>query len=275
MAKQDEQSINVQDGLPEAANSANFLMIDPKTDTWVQFTTRADNWAAVKAAVREGIDELAEDGWLSRYRWDQQSGSFQQAPNQSSSNGGGNQGQDDNTFQATSILKSMTDGKWYFKIKGIEGKFPKWPVTIWPEILEEAGISSETFIKSDVAEMPLKAGTVAHYVKNEKGNPAKVISLQDPGAMSSQNMDQPAVPAQAQPQAAAPDRAKGDTPAGWPQLWNEVSVTLKDANIKMPYTLDQLKEAVGGQVDFDNPEAVVLAINIAVDTAQKEAEVPF
>lgn len=76
---------------------------------------------------------------------------------------------------------SGKERKAYFRVEKPEDKkFPKFPVTVWPEVLEEAGI-----VASEVD--PIKGfdliGWTAVYEKNEKGFPGKVIKLVKPGFM--------------------------------------------------------------------------------------------
>jgi len=84
--------------------------------------------------------------------------------------------EDPRSFKAVAVVVSMTDGKQYFKVKGEEGKFPKFPVTVWSEVLEKAGI--------DPNKIDMKDGHAlncpAYYIVNEKGNPAKVIAFGEP-----------------------------------------------------------------------------------------------
>ena len=84
-------------------------------------------------------------------------------------------------FEAGSLYaeKAVKDGveKVYWKVSGVEGNFPKWPVTIWPEVLEAAGFKMD---KLEVGKNYPLPGVVAKYKKNEAGNPQKVIELQKP-----------------------------------------------------------------------------------------------
>lgn len=75
------------------------------------------------------------------------------------------------TFKAENLVKSTEGDKTYYKVKG--GKFAQYGVTIWPEALAEAGFDLDTL----TGVTPL-TGYTAHYVLNDKGNPAKVVGLQ-------------------------------------------------------------------------------------------------
>lgn len=76
------------------------------------------------------------------------------------------------TFAAKNLIANMHKGKYYWKVTG--GSYHLHGITIWPEILEEAGINPDELD-------PLKpldlAGYVATCEANEKGNPNKVIKL--------------------------------------------------------------------------------------------------
>lgn len=85
---------------------------------------------------------------------------------------------DDPREFAASLLTVVYDkGKEYYKIAAPEGKFPKFPVTVWPEVLDKAGIDREKVSPKDG--LPL-LGWTAKYILNEKGNPGKVIELVKP-----------------------------------------------------------------------------------------------
>lgn len=69
----------------------------------------------------------------------------------------------------------------YYKVEAPKGaKFPKFPVTVWPEVLEAAGIVVNEI--DPVKGMEL-TGWTAVYEKNEKGFPGKVIELRQPDFM--------------------------------------------------------------------------------------------
>jgi len=80
---------------------------------------------------------------------------------------------DPKTFKCTSIIVEMANGKTYTKVTGEEDKFPKWPVVVWPETLEKAGIDPQAIPTEGISFV----GT-AYYINNDNGNPAKVIRLE-------------------------------------------------------------------------------------------------
>lgn len=111
--------------------------------------------------------------------WDGQKGGSTgapDAPQTASKAPSGGEGTYDNpkSFQATRIRSSYDKGKLYFKVEGVEGKFPKFPVTVWPETLETMGIDYENIDPKDGH--PIEA--LAYYIVNEKGNPQKVIRFE-------------------------------------------------------------------------------------------------
>ena len=73
-------------------------------------------------------------------------------------------------FMAESLVATVHEGKSYFKVRG--GRFSKFGVTIWPEVLEAAGLKNLD---------PMKAydmhGYTAEYVLKEDGKADKVIAL--------------------------------------------------------------------------------------------------
>jgi hypothetical protein len=77
------------------------------------------------------------------------------------------------SFEAETLVGSMSEGKRFWKVKG--GKFAKFGVTIWPEAARESNIDLDA---ADISKAyPLPHGMVAHYILNDKGQPAKVTRL--------------------------------------------------------------------------------------------------
>ena len=79
------------------------------------------------------------------------------------------QTQTTHTFPAGTLSATITDGKTYWKVKG--GRFGKWGVTIWPEILDAAG-----FDALDPGTPYNLSGWTAEYVEKD-GKPDKVVRL--------------------------------------------------------------------------------------------------
>ena len=57
--------------------------------------------------------------------------------------------------------------------KAFGGRYAKWGVTVWPERIEELFPGRELTIGD---ELPVKAGTTARVLLNDKGNPSKVVA---------------------------------------------------------------------------------------------------
>ena len=74
-------------------------------------------------------------------------------------------------FEAETLEGSMNKGKVYWKVKG--GKFSKYGVTIWPEVLKEAGINTEELDPAQIYNMSGKA----YYTLTDDGKPQKVVRL--------------------------------------------------------------------------------------------------
>lgn len=79
----------------------------------------------------------------------------------------------ENNFEAGALVKTINEGKEYWKVSGKAGQFPKYPVAIWPEVIERDLCPMEELTADSY---PLE-GYVAYYEKNEKGNPRKVVQL--------------------------------------------------------------------------------------------------
>ncbi len=74
-------------------------------------------------------------------------------------------------FLAETMEATVTAGKQpLWKVKG--GKFTEYGVTIWPEVLEAAGLGGQ-----DVSQVISLVGYIAYYELNENGNPKKVVNL--------------------------------------------------------------------------------------------------
>lgn len=78
------------------------------------------------------------------------------------------------TFFTAEFMEATTrGGKEYWKVYG--GPFVKYGVTIWPEIMEAAGL-----IGLDASARINVSGWTAEYVVNERGNPQKVVAMHPP-----------------------------------------------------------------------------------------------
>lgn len=76
------------------------------------------------------------------------------------------------SFPAEELVATTSQGRTYWKVKG--GKYAKWGVTVWPEVLAQAGID----VGQINTQMPFPlVGFTAHYTMKDDGNPAKVVAL--------------------------------------------------------------------------------------------------
>ena len=74
-------------------------------------------------------------------------------------------------FAAETMEATVTAGKQpLWKVKG--GKYTEYGVTIWPEVLEAAGLAEQ-----DPLQVISLVGYTAYYELNENGNPKKVVNL--------------------------------------------------------------------------------------------------
>ena len=80
--------------------------------------------------------------------------------------------QSQDTFQAEQLVGSINDGKVYWKVQG--GPFVKFGVTIWPEVLADAGFDVDQL---DPTQTYSLEGYKATYLK-EGTKPKKVTTLQ-------------------------------------------------------------------------------------------------
>lgn len=76
------------------------------------------------------------------------------------------------SFQADNMVGSITEGQQYWKVKG--GKFSKYGVTVWPEVLEAAGFDVDAL---NIGQRYSLQGFTAYYVLNSEGKPHKVTEL--------------------------------------------------------------------------------------------------
>lgn len=177
-----------------------------------QFSTPIDvrlgsgRWARVNVTAKHGIpddrmfedfknfyrflDRVANDGDYAEFVGDLRApfplpvhqGDYQtssQASNQTSgetprTNGNGQK----NEFACGTLNVEYKNKKAYFNISGAEeGKFPKFPVRVWSEVLEAAGITED---EVDPKEGKSLLGWTAVYKKNDEGKVEKVIELRKP-----------------------------------------------------------------------------------------------
>lgn len=87
--------------------------------------------------------------------------------------GGGFASAASESFDAETLEGSVMSGKAYWKVKG--GQFTKFGVTVWPEVLANAGLSVEAGQVYDVR------GWRATFVRKPDGKPDKVIRMEKVG----------------------------------------------------------------------------------------------
>lgn len=88
----------------------------------------------------------------------------QPQPQQASGNGSGQ------SFPAKTLTATVADGKTFWKIKG--GMWEKWGITVYPEVLAEAGFGELNPLQTyDLTNW------TAHYSLKEDGKPQKVTRL--------------------------------------------------------------------------------------------------
>jgi hypothetical protein len=79
---------------------------------------------------------------------------------------------DDLSFITETISVTSANDKKFFKVKG--GKYKKFGVTAWPEVLHSIGMNTEN---AEAKEYPFP-GYKATFVMNDKGQPQKVVKLE-------------------------------------------------------------------------------------------------
>jgi len=165
MAEKDDRMAYLKD-LPEAPASMNVFFTK---DGWnFQLTLRDNDEGKLFGRWTRTEAWLKENGFLPKPVGQQSQ------PEHKATSGGEGSWDNPKNFQASKLVVEIKEGKPYYKVAGQESKFPKYPVTVWPEVLEKAGFAEE---KIPAAGIPLD-GFTAHYIVNDKGNPAKVIRLE-------------------------------------------------------------------------------------------------
>jgi hypothetical protein len=81
-------------------------------------------------------------------------------------------------FACGDLMVEYKNKKAYFSVSGVkDAKFPKFPIRVWDEVLEAAGITQD---EVDPKEGMSLLGWTAVYVKNEEGKAQKVVELRRP-----------------------------------------------------------------------------------------------
>lgn len=162
-----------QQAPPECQVSMNWTMIDGFGSN-VQITMRGVNlpdYAAVLKTRKEFCDKAQESGWTFPGKVAPVAGLTAAGPLPAS-----HQASDvaELSFPAQALSSSSNAGKSYFKVKG--GRFTKFGVNIWPEVLAAAGL------KAEVGPDKSLEGYTAFYVLKADGKEDKVIRLAKNGA---------------------------------------------------------------------------------------------
>jgi len=77
------------------------------------------------------------------------------------------------SFEASILCGSINGSKTYWKVKG--GRFSKFGVSVWPEVLKPAGYDTDAL---DPRQEYNIQGFVAYYVMDEEGKATKVTRLE-------------------------------------------------------------------------------------------------
>jgi hypothetical protein len=80
-------------------------------------------------------------------------------------------------FPCNKLVVEYKNEKPYFSVTGLENKFPKFPIRVWGEVLEAAGITED---QVDAKKGMSLLGWTAVYVKNDEGKAQKVVELRRP-----------------------------------------------------------------------------------------------
>lgn len=171
-----EEKLNGVDRTLEAGFSATVKVINPESQFEWLVTTRADS--AKDGLPRLSLIEkwLGEHGYVSMDAYIDQrrvERGQDQAPRQSKPAEVPHRADSGAlTFRAKTMEATINGGKAYWKVKG--GKFDKFGITIWPEVLEDAGFNLEELDPMKVYQLD---AYVAAYTLKEDGKPDKIVKL--------------------------------------------------------------------------------------------------
>ena len=158
--------------LPEAPASLNFRGITQKG--WdVQFTLRDADEDALLERFGKLINKLEENYKVVPKGYRQpENGSLPPASVPPPASDPPTQPQEDLFFEAERLVGSTSGDKTYWKVQG--GKFSKFGVNIWPEILEAAGFNPDQLDPKTTYDL---TGYTAYYSLKENGKEDKVVNL--------------------------------------------------------------------------------------------------
>lgn len=168
---------------PEAVYSfsTNALSRDGLPGTWTIRARVGEAGASFYARTDNFVQSLIKHGWQVPQRPPQTQSApasvaapaptngAHVAPPQAVAPSAAN-GESGQTFPCKYLLANVEGGKSYWKIKG--GRFEKFGVTVYPEVLTAAGFATlDPLMQYDLT------GYVATYALKEDGKPAKVTAL--------------------------------------------------------------------------------------------------
>jgi hypothetical protein len=171
-----ETNGNQNPPLPEAPASATAKVVNPATQMEWLVTTRAHTLGEVLERMPVIEKWMIDHGYVSFDAYVDQrrvERGETKSPTQSRPTA---QPSSELTFAADTLAASILDGKVYWKVKG--GKFAKFGVMVWPEVLEAAG-----FFVGDLDPMqtyPMKPYIASYITKDGSDKPDKVIKLERP-----------------------------------------------------------------------------------------------
>jgi hypothetical protein len=150
----------------EAGFSTNMFLNHPKMGR-LQFTFRgvtSHDWGVVLEDVDRFLRYMSEKGW--KFDGEKADAPAQQQPQKPPEpqyqpiDDRGNEQPPVNSFTAEKMIVDMHDGKFFFKVMG--GKFTKFGINVWDEVLKAAGIR---FDATNPSAVPNIAGWRADYIE--------------------------------------------------------------------------------------------------------------
>jgi hypothetical protein len=159
----------------EAGFSTNMYLNHPRMGR-LQFTFRGStsrDWGTVLEDVDRFLKYMSEKGW--KFDGEKPEAPAPQQPPEPQYqpvDDGGHDLPPVNSFTAEKMIVDMHDGKFFFKVMG--GKFTKYGINVWDEVLKAAGIR---FDPSNPSAVPNIAGWRADYTEEFKdGNTRRKVT---------------------------------------------------------------------------------------------------
>jgi hypothetical protein len=153
----------------EAGFSTNMFLNHPRMGR-LQFTFRgatSHDWGNVLEDVDRFLRYMSEKGWkFDGEKTEAPSPAQPPAPDKPKYQPIDDSGSDlpsVNSFTAEKMTVDMHDGKFFFKVMG--GKFTKFGINVWDEVLQAAGLR---FDAAQPGNVPLIAGWRADYIEEVK-----------------------------------------------------------------------------------------------------------